>query len=265
MKTNELLKQLGFTESEIQSLEKEETNVSELAQSFKEKQKEVTQNDPDIIKNLQKQADGKARGSITSAIKNEFGLKDEDLKEWNAEESGAYKNLLKIAHGKLNSKSSEPIANLQQELQEANKQLQKFEQEVIPSLKEQAQKDIKRYRAELKITNKISEEQNLLIPSSIVDKNIKNEIFNQFDVDLNDNGEILIKTKDGLVPQNKEKTKNLTFDDILTDFITPYKRQSNAGNEPKNTIPEKETPNKYNLPGLEKANQNLKYLKEKSK
>ena len=77
--------------------------------------------------------------------------------------------------------------------------------------------------------------------------------------------DLIIKTKDGLSPQDEGKTRNLTNTEVVKSILESEKliKQSNAGTEPppkKKVLPTSE-PTK-STPGMAKAEQNLKDLEK---
>ena len=70
-------------------------NVDELAEEFKTSQKEVYANNPDVVKELEKAAAGKARSSCEREIKRVFDISVEEWSEHNfSEEKTKWQKIL---------------------------------------------------------------------------------------------------------------------------------------------------------------------------
>lgn len=216
-------------------------NVDELADEFKQNQKEVYANNPDLIKDLEKKAAGKARGSVEREIKRVFGISVEEWEENNFSEEKDYKKVLSFALDKTKKEGNKTAQEIANEKTELVNQIKYLKEEEIPKINKQWQQkidsnDINRYyrkligdSGELIIS---TEDAAYIVSNALKDRGIQTEL-------AEDRGGISFKTKDGLIPQDEEGTRNLTPAEVVKSILDSKKliRQSNAQPEPKPPTP----------------------------
>jgi hypothetical protein len=112
----------------------------------------------------------------------------------------------------------------------------------------------------------------LIVSPDVILPAVKAHLDANYNIDVNENGELLVKTKQNLNPLNQDGTKIVTFEEILDGHLTNLGvvKQSNAtpgGKTPAPATPPAGTPpggapgeTKFNLPGLQKAQQNAESL-----
>jgi hypothetical protein len=104
----------------------------------------------------------------------------------------------------------------------------------------------------------------LIVKADAILPAVESFLSSKYDYDVLDNGEIDVKTKNGLKPLNQDGTKSLTFDELIDGHLSELQviKQSNAGAAPAQAKPNaviNESP-KFNLPHLEKAQANAERL-----
>lgn len=91
----------------------------------------------------------------------------------------------------------------------------------------------------------------------------------KYNIDVDQEGKIVVKTKANLDPLSKDGTKVIGFEDILNDHIVELGvvKQSNAGAGGANPIKGQERkefsndPPKFNFPGMKAAADNVEAMK----
>jgi len=211
-------------------------NVDELADEFKASQKEVYANNPDVIKELEKAAAGKARGSCEREIKRVFDITADEWEENKFSEEKDYKKVLNYAKEKLRKDGNKTAEEIQQEKQELVKEIKHLREEEIPNINSSwqtkiDQNDINRhYRKLIGESGELiisPEDAAIIVNNTIKDKGYLTEL-------TEDRIGILFKTKDGLTPQDEDGTRNLTPKEVVKSILDSKKliKQSNADNTP---------------------------------
>jgi len=240
-------------------------DVDQLASEWKQHQREVFQNDPEIIKNLKSELRGKERGTVERAIMRSLGITAAEAREHGLEED--YEKLLKYASDKLKKSSSQTAEELQKQLQEANQRVQEYDDKVIPELKAASKKEISQFYVKNYLGELISEAGDLVVKPHIATTVIDTALRSRgLIMNLNDDGNgISIKTKDGLTPQNDDKTKNLSNKELIQGILEKegLLRQSKGdpGNPPAPPKPSQTSLNDdvhARMPHLKKAQEHEK-------
>lgn len=263
------LEKVGVDNQVIAQLKdpEEGLNVDELADEFKQKQREVYANDPDVIKELAAQAKGKERGSVERKIKKVFNITTEEWAENELDKD--YEKALMFGFEKIKKEGNKSAQEIQLELQDANKKLKWFEDEKIPEIHSEWQRKIDKTDIERHYRKLIGESGDLIVSDDVASTVLEKRINERnFLIELNeDRTGIVIKTKDGLIPQDEGKTRNLTNLEIVKGILENERlvKQSKAIDEPPKTQhitktiepgPEGETP------GMRAARENLEALKK---
>ena len=98
---------------------------------------------------------------------------------------------------------------------------------------------------------------------------IQSRFAEKYNVDIDDQNQIIVKTKDGLNPLSKDGTKTLSFDEILDSFLgvddLNVVKQSNGGEQkqpmfPKKTFDPTTAKPEFNLPGMKKAQRQIHFV-----
>ena len=119
-------------------------NVDELADEFKQLQKEVYANNPDVVKDLEKKAAGKARGSVEREIKRMFDITIEEWEENNFGEEKDYKKVLAFGKDKLKKTGNQTAQELQENNQALVVEIKRLKEEEIPTINTAWEKKINR-------------------------------------------------------------------------------------------------------------------------
>ena len=263
------LEKVGVDNQVIAQLKdpEEGLNVDELTDEFKQKQREVYANDPDVIKELAAQAKGKERGSVERKIKKIFNISTEEWQEHELDKD--YEKSLLFGYEKIKKEGNKSAQEIQADLQEANKKLKWFEEEKIPEIEKNWQTRIDRNDIERHFRKLIVDSGELIVShdvaSTVIDKRLNEKGFIAELTD--DRGGIVIKTRDGLIPQDEGKTRNLTNMEIVKGILGSEKlvKESHA-TEPKPPTPKftsEPVPGQKadELPGMAAARANLEEVK----
>lgn len=255
-----------LTESPEEGLTKEV--IDGLAKDFKASQRDVFKNDPEIVGELTGSLRGKERGSVERKIKKEFGLTAE---EWGENElEGDYGKAIAFGINKLKTESGKPAEKLQTELQEANQKNLDYEEKVIPGIREEAKQEISKFYVQNRYQELIGECGELIVGNDVALTVLTNEFAKSGLKSEIENGKLTIKTGDGLAPQDKDKTRNLSNLEVAKGIFdrTGLLKKSNADpDQPEKTTLKREPtptpePGKIELPGLQKAREHEKNLKK---
>lgn len=234
-KAKELLKEIGFKSADIDNLLKEDgdANVSEMANAYKQSQKEnykaVLRNDAEFVDELHKAATGKYNGTLESAFKS-AGLDKDELRD----EDGnlkAPKELVGLLNEKLtadyNNKAaqlkeggSEDIKKLQEQLREKEVELKKLRDEELPNAVKQAEA-----KADNFIINTKMREQFLSVPadelsgkkhSDGIYRSLLMGLKEKYDIRLNENQELALYQKGTDMQVNTEDgTRQMTVNEAV--------------------------------------------------
>lgn len=257
------LKKIGVKSAIITTLtstdELDAEKMDELVSTHQNTVRETLKNDPEFINPLQDSITGAERSKIEHKIKKVFGLTAEEMKDKKMDE------IMALAVDKIKSQHTGTAEELQIKLTDLAKENKRLLEEVIPAKEQEATGKIKSYKKDLKIREKLAARE-LTVKPSIILPALNGILDGEFDIDIDDKDEFTIKTKDGLNPLSKDKTKVLTFDDILDAKLLELEvlKQSKAptpgtpsptpgGAGPRFEPP---TPGKFNLPGLDRAKAN---------
>jgi len=209
--------------------------VEDLANEFKSKQREVYANDPEVIKELQKSAKGKERGSVERKIKKVFDIKAE---EWTENElEGDYEKALTFGHDKQKKAGSKSAQEIQTELLEANKKIEWYKDEEVPRIINVEKQKVDNFHIERHLRELIVDSGDLAnnIGSDVAEIVLKEELRKKgFKTSLTEDGKLAILTEDGLVPLDEAKTKNLSNTEIVKSIVIAKGLiiQSNADPDP---------------------------------
>jgi hypothetical protein len=146
---------------------------------------------------------------------------------------------------------------------ELTKENKRLVEEVIPAKEHESANAIKQYKKSNLLRSTLSK-RDLIVKADAILPAVESFLSSKYDYDVLDNGEIEVKTKNGLKPLNQDGTKSLTFDELIDGHLSELQviKQSNAGAAPapaKANVVTNE-PAKFNLPHLEKAQANAERL-----
>jgi len=266
------LEEIGVDNKVIANLKEPEEglNVEELAKEFRESQHEVYANDPDVIKNLEIRATGKARGSVEREIKRVFDISTGEWEENDFGNEKDYKKILQFGIEKIKKQGSKSVQEIQAELQEANKKIKWFDEERIPEINKEWQSKTDKNDIERHFRKLIGDSGVLIVSSDVASTVIEKKLNEKgFVPTLNeDRNGVIIKTRDGLIPQDEGKTRNLSNMEIVKGILSGEKlvKESHAQDTPppppRPILGPAPGAKAGELPGLAAAKANLEEVKK---
>lgn len=187
-----------------------------LTTSFKDNQKKIYENDADLITKIQAAEKGKQLDIITRKLKATFALPAELVKDKSVEE------IITLAKQEATKGYDKTTQDLQAEITAANTKLKEYEEVTIPGVRAEIDKHKKGFNIEQKLT-KFLVEQKLRVPMDAAFPAIQNFLNSNYDVDIDDKGEIQVLVKGTkLAPTKADKTGLLTINDIVTEQLDKF-------------------------------------------
>lgn len=253
------LKKIGVKSDMIIKLSSDEDiQVDELAKSWKDSWKEVLSNDPEFIQPIKDEIKGTELSKMEHKIKKTFGLTSDEIKDKKFEE------ILALAQDKSKTTSSSTSDELQTKIMELTRENKKLMEEVIPQKEQEAKDVIKTYKKDIAIKS-ILGSKSLIVKPEVVYPAIQSHLNSFYDIDMNDDGSWIVKTKAGLNPLNQDGTKVMSFEEILETQLKDLNviKQSNGTPDPTTTRARTQTLQaeggeaKFHLPGLKAAQENV--------
>jgi hypothetical protein len=274
-KLKSFLLSIGLKDTDISGLQDEAStiDVKQLTENFKATQRDLMKNDPTLVSELSDAGFGKAAGSIQTVLKRVFGLTTEEINSVPTDISGSarWERMSQIGIEKLKKSSQSTAEELQTENQNLKAELLDLKEKKIPEIQAQADGKIKEFHVKNKLSELVGKHE-LIVDKKVAELLVNNHITESgYRLEMTDKG-IEILTKDGLRPQNADRTKNLTAEEIVAEVLNTSKviKQSNAsaaGSTGNNQSIVKDIPDdvktKYPgmVAGLEKAKANLDQMK----
>jgi ribosomal protein S19 len=259
------LKKIGVPSDAITKLngDDQELNVDDIAAEFQNIQRDVLKNNPDFISSIRGEVKGTELSKIEQKIKKTFGLSAEDVKD------KKFDDIISVAFDKMNKTAGAGAEELQKRLIELTNENKHLVDEIIPQKENEAKQAIKTFKRESFIQSAIAK-RSLIVSPEVVKPAVQTYLESNFNVDVDDNGELVVKTKNNLNPLNNDGTKIVTFDEILDGHLASLGviKQSNGsptppkpgnGTPPPPPTPGAESP-KYQLAGMAKAQANAASL-----
>lgn len=264
------LKSLGLSDASIVQIEdgikdpeKQKTlDVKAFIDPIVAHQRTLFENDPAIVNKYSSAEKGKLMDQFDRRLKQEFGLNPDELMGKTIDEK------VKLARGaaeKQFSKSGEDLQNEIIALKNENKNLKEV---TIPEIESRVAISQKNFKIENSIRSMLNPEQLVGKVNGIL-PGLKSHLESNYLIDLDESTggvKILDKaTKLGVF--NKDKTKMLTPDEIVVDYLKEvgFYKQSNADPDKKDeTVVVKKEPGakKFTSPHLQKASQNAETKKD---
>ena len=252
------LKKIGVPSSTIAKLTSEdEIDVEPFVNGFKSSMQDVLSNDPSFIQPIKDEVRGTELSKIEHKVKKTFGLAPEEIKDKKFDE------IILMAYEKMKNVPPQGAEELQNKLVELTKENKRLLEEVIPAKESESANAIKQYKKSNLLRSTLSKKE-LIVKADAILPAVESFLSSKYDYDLLDNGEIEVKTKNGLKPLSQDGTKSLTFDELIDAHLNELQviKQSNGGTPPpsgKERVITGEPP-KFNLPHLEKAQANAERL-----
>jgi hypothetical protein len=259
------LKKIGINADTLNKLNLEDANVDEIVTSFKSSQRDVLKNDPEFIQPIKDEIRGEQLSKIEHKIKKTFSLSPDDVKD------KKFDDIINVAFEKSSKATNTGAEELQNRLIELTNENKRLIDEIIPAKENEAKAAIKTFKRE-SIINSMIAKKSLIVSSDVVIPAVNNYLNQNFNVDVDDSGELVVKTKNNLNPLNSDGTKIVTFDEILDGHLTSLGVVKQSNGSPNNGITTKPTTTStqpmnggekptFNLVGLKKAQENAESLK----
>jgi len=258
------LKKIGVKSEIISKLNTDdEIDVTEFVDTFKSSQREVISNDPDFVQRMRDEIRGTELSKVEHKLKKTFGLSAEDIKDKKFDE------IISTAFEKSKQSASGTSEELQNRIIALTNENKKLIDEVIPQKENEARETIKSFKKDSALRTILNSRQ-LIVKPEVVLPAIQSRFAEKYNVDIDDQNQIIVKTKDGLNPLSKDGTKTLSFDEILDSFLgvddLNVVKQSNGNPASQQQMPTKKfdattTKPEFHLPGLKKAQENVEIMK----
>jgi hypothetical protein len=259
------LKKIGINADTLTKLNSDDANVDEIVTSFKSSQRDVLKNDPEFIQPIKDEIRGEQLSKIEHKIKKTFSLSPDDVKD------KKFDDIINVAFEKSSKATNTGAEELQNRLIELTNENKRLVDEIIPAKENEAKAAIKTFKRE-SIINSMIAKKSLIVSSDVVIPAVNNYLNQNFNVDVDDSGELIVKTKNNLNPLNSDGTKIVTFDEILDGHLASLGVVKQSNGNPNNTTPTKTTTTStqstnggdkptFNLVGLKKAMENAESLK----
>lgn len=222
------LKKIGVPSDAINKLntEADDVNIEDIAAEYQIIQRDVLKNNPDFIGTIRDEIKGTELSKIEHKIKKTFGLSSDDVKDKKFDE------IIGVAFEKTTRTAGAGAEELQNRLIDLTNENKRLVDEIIPAKENEAKQAIKTFKRESFIQSAITK-RSLIVSAAVVNPAVRSYLDANFNMDVDDNGEIIVKTKNNLNPLNNDGTKIVTFDEILDGHLNELGvvKQSN-GNAP---------------------------------
>lgn len=260
----EFLKKIGVQKDAINKLNSEgEVNIDDIALSYKTSMKEAISNDPDVVQTIKDAIKGEELSKIEHKVKKTFGLSSEEVKDKKFDE------IISAAFEKIKASGNGTSDELQSKIIELSRENKRLLEEVIPAKENEAKEQFKAYKKEALMKGYLAN-KNLIVKPELAYLSIQDYLTKNYNVDLDDNNQFVLKTKNGLAPLNGDGTKTMTFDEIVDKKLMDENlvRQSNGSPDKANTTAKKTSvidnsgsEQVFHLPGLKIAEENAERMK----
>lgn len=245
-------------------------DIETIVSDFKANQLALLKNDPELVAEIQSKEKAKQLDMFERKIKQTFNLSAEEIKDKKFEE------IIALAKSKASVSSDKTTEELQTQIQQLTLENKRLMEEELPNVRKEVDNHKKRFDINQKLRSLIpSGEDKIRLPFETVEKLVKMDVEEAYDLDLNDKGELIFKVKGtDLMAQNNDKTKFLTADEIINARLEHHKAlvKSNAGaggagagTGGNRRVIEPGGDGKRQAPGLTKAQEHIASLKESTK
>lgn len=264
-KLTTFLKKIGVKTDVINKLNSDdEINLDELVASYKTGFREVMSNDPDFIQPIKDEIRGAELSKVEHKLKKVFGLTSDEVKEKKIDD------IIQTAYTKVQTSSASTSDELQNRLIELTKENKRLLDEVIPAKENEAKETIKSFRKESALKSHLAG-KSLIVNPDVVYPAVQDYLNKQFNIDLDDAGSFVVKTKNGLNPISEDGTKTLTFDEIIDKHLNTLNVLKQSNGDVKNVQSqsitqktarvEKVENQVFHLPGMQMAQENAERMK----
>ena len=224
------LKKIGINADTLTKLNSDDANVDEIVTSFKSIQRDVLKNDPEFIQPIKDEIRGEQLSKIEHKIKKTFSLSPDDVKD------KKFDDIINVAFEKSTRATNTGAEELQNRLIELTNENKRLVDEIIPAKENEAKAAIKSFKRE-SIINSMIAKKSLIVSSDVVIPAVNNYLNQNFNVDVDDSGELIVKTKNNLNPLNLDGTKIVTFDEILDGHLASLGVVKQSNGNPNNPTP----------------------------
>lgn len=266
-----ILKSLGVSDAVLTSLdeaikdpEKKKTfDIKTITDPIVENQRILFENDPNVVAKYASAERGKLMEQIDRRLKQAFGVSVEELNGKTIEDKITFS---KSHYDKTVSKSGNELQNENIQLKNEIKDLR---EKTIPEIESRVGLMQKNFKIENLIRGSINPEEVVGKIDGIM-PGLTSFIQSKYEIDVDENGNLTIMTKDKLQPRNEDGTKILKPGDIINGYIENmgFKKKSNAndddeGNTQRVVVTKKEAVRSFTSPHLKTAEENLVTIKKK--
>lgn len=259
------LNKIGLQKKAIDKLmSEEEINVDEIADSYKSQIKTAVSSDPELIDNIKSQINGEVLSKVEHKLKKTFSLDATEM------QGKKFDEIVTLAYEKMKASIPANQDEWQTKYMDLAKEHKKIIEDVLPAKEAETKNFIKSYKLSAVQQSKLASKK-LIVGTNVALPAIEAKMKElKWNLDINDDGEIQVKTSDGLNVLSKDGTKVLGYDDALDFVIGPdglnLIQQSNGKpgqfeGTKKNIFENLQDKPKFNLPGLEKAMENAEAMK----
>ncbi len=200
----EYLKAMGVPAAQIKSIEDNwdkadyTTDIKPLIDEYTAAQREIFKNDPDLVSEFDSKIKARELSIVEREFKREFGLTAEETKGKDVNE------IIKIGKSKLIVNKDKTLEELQNQVLEKDNKIKEYEEKTIPEIKgtiETERKNLKKERAIEMLADKIKPEH-YRVPRETAIKLARVELNEKFNIDLSEDGELVLTDKKGLKPRS---------------------------------------------------------------
>jgi len=218
-----LLKNLGLNDEAIDKFVKEglsddaDFDISKMQESVLAHSRKMLENDQEFINTIKGQEKGRQLDIVTHAIKKQFDLSADEIKEKDIKE------IIELAKAKSIASSSKDVQTLQKELTDAVSKLKQYDEEVIPGIKKEVDSQRKAILIENELTKRLGSKK-LRVAFEAAMPSLMTHLKESFDLDIDDKKQLALLQKGSTLKALKaDKTGELTIDEIMDAKLKEWK------------------------------------------
>lgn len=204
----------------------EQPEIDTILAGWKTDQIALMENEPTLIEKIQKSERAKQLDQFERKIKQTFGLTSEEIKDKKFDE------IIAIAKQKATVNGDKTLDQLQQEIVTLTTENKRLTEEEIPKIRGEVDSHKRKIDLKTIISKKVpTGDDKLRIPYETALKLVESDLYELYDVDLDEKGEPVLKVKGSdLKPKSADGTKFLTVDDVIGERLVSHKalKESNA-------------------------------------
>lgn len=205
----------------------EQPEIDTLLTAWKAEQIALMENEPTLVQKIKDAEKARHFSEFERKIKQTFGLTAEEIKDKKFDE------IIALAKQKASVTGDKTTEQLQTEILNLTNENKRLMEEEIPKVRKEVDDHKKKINIEQILAGKVpNSEDKLRIPYETALRLAKMDLFDKYDVDLDDKGEPVLKVKGSdLKPKSTDGTKFLTLDDAINESLAANKalKESNAG------------------------------------